>query len=102
MQSFINRNIESLVELNRKVFPVTAILGPRQCGKSTFAKMLSEKLSSFIYIDLQNTEDVNKLYDPRLFFRSNEQSVICFDEIQQLPLLFDDLRSIIDSNRTNG
>jgi len=102
MQSYIDRNIEKTVELNRKVFPVTAILGPRQCGKSTFVKKLSAKLPSLVYIDLQNTEDVNKLTDPRLFFKSNEQSVICLDEIQRLPFLFNDLRSIIDSNRTNG
>jgi predicted AAA+ superfamily ATPase len=102
MHEFINRNIEELVDLNRKVFPVTAILGPRQCGKSTFVKMLSTKMPTLIYIDLQNTEDVNKLSDPRLFFRSNEKSVICLDEIQRLPYLFNDLRSIIDANRING
>ena len=102
MQSFVSRNIESIVDFNRKVFPVTAILGPRQCGKSTFVKMFSCKLSSFLYLDLQNQEDVNKLTDSRLFFKANEQAIICLDEIQQLPLLFNDLRSIIDENRENG
>lgn len=102
MQVLIPRNIEHVVSLTRKVFPVTAILGPRQCGKSTFVKMLSANLSSLVYIDLQNTEDLNKLSDPRLFFRNNEQSVICLDEIQRIPSLFYDLRSIIDTNRTNG
>lgn len=88
--------------MNRKVFPVTAILGPRQCGKSTLVKMLSRKIDSLVYLDLQNMEDVNKLSDTRLFFRNNEDSVICLDEIQQMPELFSDLRSIIDSNRQKG
>ena len=102
MHEFIQRNIEATVDLNRRVFPVTAILGPRQCGKSTFVKMLSKKIPSMVYVDLQNMADVSKLTDPRLFFKANEQSVICLDEIQQLPYLFNDMRSIIDENRENG
>lgn len=102
MQKLINRKYADVVEMNRKVFPVTAILGPRQCGKSTLVKMLSGNIESFVYLDLQNIEDVNKLSDTRLFFRNNEDSVICLDEIQQMPELFNDLRSIIDSNRQKG
>lgn len=102
MQKLINRKYADVVEMNRKVFPVTAILGPRQCGKSTLVKMLSGKIDSLVYLDLQNVEDVNKLSDTRLFFRNNEDSVICLDEIQQMPELFNDLRSIIDSNRQKG
>ncbi|MBN1769548.1 MAG: ATP-binding protein [Prolixibacteraceae bacterium] len=102
MQKLINRKYAEVVEMNRKVFPVTAILGPRQCGKSTLVKMLSRKIDSLVYLDLQNMEDVNKLSDTRLFFRNNEDSVICLDEIQQMPELFSDLRSIIDSNRQKG
>jgi uncharacterized protein len=102
MQEFIERNIRKSVEVNRRVFPVTAILGPRQCGKSTFVKMLASQIPSMVYVDLQNVADVNKLTDPRLFFKANEQSVVCLDEIQQLPYLFNDLRSIIDEYRTNG
>lgn len=102
MQKLIDRKYADVVEMNRKVFPVTAILGPRQCGKSTLVKMLSVKIDSLIYLDLQNMEDVNKLSDPRLFFRNNNDAVICLDEIQQMPELFSDLRSIIDSNRQKG
>lgn len=102
MQEFIERNIRKSVEVNRRVFPVTVILGPRQCGKSTFVKMLASQIPSMVYVDLQNVADVNKLTDPRLFFKANEQSVVCLDEIQQLPYLFNDLRSIIDEYRTNG
>ncbi|MCF8357242.1 MAG: ATP-binding protein [Prolixibacteraceae bacterium] len=102
MQKLIERNCARDVQLNRKVFPVTAILGPRQCGKTTLVKMLSDEISSIVYLDLQNIEDVNKLSDPRMFFRDKEGAVICLDEIQRMPELFNDLRSIIDSNRQKG
>ena len=40
MHKLINRGIESFVNENLRIFPTVAILGPRQCGKSTLVKML--------------------------------------------------------------
>lgn len=102
MHSLIKRNIEDFVFQNLKIFPAVALLGPRQCGKSTLAKMLSQRLNSFLYLDLQNPADLNKLSDPNLFFESNQETTICFDEIQLMPELFSVLRSNIDKNRRNG
>lgn len=47
-------------------------------------------------------KDLNKLNDPRLFFNSNAQKIICLDEIQLIPELFSVLRSVVDENRQNG
>jgi predicted AAA+ superfamily ATPase len=58
--------------------------------------------SNAIYLDLQNLEDLNKLQDPRLFFKSNSTKTICLDEIQLVPELFSVLRSIVDEDRQNG
>ena len=102
MHDLVKRNIEDFVFQNLKVFPAVALLGPRQCGKSTLAKMLSERLNSFLYLDLQNHADLNKLSDPNLFFEANQEATICFDEIQLMPELFSVLRSNIDKNRRNG
>ncbi|MDP2336668.1 MAG: ATP-binding protein [Bacteroidota bacterium] len=102
MHDLIKRNIEDFVFQNLKVFPAVALLGPRQCGKSTLAKMLSDRLNSFLYLDLQNPADLNKLSDPNLFFEANQEATICFDEIQLMPELFSVLRSNIDQNRRNG
>jgi predicted AAA+ superfamily ATPase len=55
-----------------------------------------------IYLDLQNLEDLNKLNDPRLFFKSNAQKIICLDEILLIPDLFSVLRSVVDEDRQNG
>lgn len=102
MHDFIKRRIEDFVLQNLRVFPAVALLGPRQCGKSTLAKMLSEKIPSFLYLDLQNPADLYKLNDPVLFFEANREAIFCIDEIQLMPELFSVLRSIIDQNRQNG
>jgi predicted AAA+ superfamily ATPase len=64
--------------------------------------MLSKKIPSFLYLDLQNPADLNKLNDPVLFFEANREATFCIDEIQLMPELFSILRSIIDQNRENG
>ena len=81
--------------------PAVAILGPRQCGKSTLAR---EFLSGFehVYLDLQNRVDRNKLNEPELFFDVNRSKLICLDEIQMLPEFFSVLRSEIDRDRRPG
>ncbi len=102
MHEFIPRSIESYVFQNLETFPAIAILGPRQCGKSTFIKMMAKKLPSFLYLDMQNYDDLNKLSEPTLFFEANKEVTICLDEIQLVPHLFSVLRSVIDRDRRNG
>lgn len=102
MRDFIQRTIEKKVNQYLSVFPVVAILGPRQCGKSTLVKNLAKNWSNSIYLDLQNDGDLNKLSEPLLFFQSNQDKIICMDEIQLVPKLFSILRSVIDDNRRNG
>lgn len=102
MQNLIDRNIETFVKENLSVFPAVAILGPRQCGKSTLVKMLYQNSDAYLYLDLQNLDDLNKLREPMLFFQANQDAIICLDEIQLVPKLFSVLRSEIDRNRRPG
>ena len=102
MHGLIHRQLEPVVLQYLEVFPAVCVLGPRQCGKSTLVKMLSENIKPFVYIDLQNYEDLNKLSDPNLFFETNVEAVVCLDEIQMVPHLFSALRSVIDKHRRNG
>lgn len=102
MQNFINRDIEDFILLNLQTFPAVALLGSRQCGKSTLIKKLAGNFENFLYLDLQNYTDLNKLRDMNLFFKSNADATICLDEVQLLPELFSFLRSEIDANRRNG
>jgi predicted AAA+ superfamily ATPase len=102
MQSYIKRNIEKTLIDDLNHFPVVALLGPRQCGKSTLALNLKKKISHFLYLDLDSISDLRKLEDPELFFNSNKDKLVCLDEIQNRPDLFPVLRSILDRNNKNG
>jgi hypothetical protein len=78
-----------------------AILGPRQCGKSTLARALLKETPA-VYLDLQDRVDRNKLSEPELFFDRYRNKLICLDEIQLLPEFFQVLRSEIDRDRRPG
>lgn len=83
-------------------FPSVAILGPRQCGKSTLAKHLLADYPGSVFLDLENPEDRIRLSDPSLFFQHHAGKLICLDEIQRVPELFPIIRSVIDRNNGNG
>ncbi len=101
MHGYVTRFIEKDLRRALHRSPVVAILGPRQSGKSTTAKMfLNEKAS--IYLDLQNRVDRNKLTEPELFFDRYRDKLICLDEIQLLPEFFSILRSEVDKDRHPG
>ena len=84
-------------------FPVTAILGPRQCGKSTLARhIISEWKSEAVYLDLERPSDLQKLEDAEWFLSRQKGKLVCLDEIQRKPELFPILRSVADENGVNG
>jgi predicted AAA+ superfamily ATPase len=70
----INRNIRLEINESLKNFPVVAILGPRQAGKSTIAKDVLTKLKKSIYLDLEHPGDIEKLSNPLLFFNKNREN----------------------------
>ena len=98
----IRRYLKTQLIESLKEFPAVAILGPRQCGKSTLAKMIINELTDVIYIDVEKPSDRIKLSDPEIFFELNRNKLICIDEIQRLPDIFQILRSEIDIKRRNG
>lgn len=102
MNNMINRYASSKIIKLMSFFPAVAILGSRQCGKSTLVKIIQNQFSDYVYIDLQDRRDRMKLTDPYLFFQNNENCTVCLDEVQLMPDLFDVLRSEIDRNRKPG
>ncbi|MBI2118524.1 MAG: ATP-binding protein [Elusimicrobia bacterium] len=76
-----------------RVTPVVAILGPRQCGKTTLAHQFGD--SRAIYFDLEDERDLVKLDDPFLTLESLKGLVV-IDEIQRAPDLFKTLRVLVD------
>ncbi len=101
MERYYDRKLESDLKKALSRAPAIAILGPRQCGKSTLVKQFLKHTGS-IYLDLQNRADRNKLTEPELFIEQHRDKLICLDEIQLLPELFSDLRSEIDRDRRAG
>ena len=102
MNTLIQRKFTEKVEKYLQIFPIVTILGSRQCGKSTLVKMLSSTHSEILYVDLQDRQDIQKLGDPAFFFETNQDKIICLDEIQLLPDLFSYLRSEVDRLRRPG
>ena len=93
---YIPRIIENNIVSALKNNPVTGIVGPRQCGKSTLAKKILEPYNHVIYLDLERPSDIQKLSDAEWFFSSNKEKLFCIDEIQRKPELFPLIRSLVD------
>jgi hypothetical protein len=74
--------------------PVTALLGPRQCGKTTLARALGEGRRSVLF-DLESEPDRRRLDNPQTSLGVLEGLVI-IDEIQRMPQLFSVLRVLVD------
>lgn len=99
----IKRKLSNRIIKLLKHFPAVAIIGPRQVGKTTLAKLLQEQLSKkSTYLDLERYEDLAKLDNPSLYFESRYDECIILDEIQKRPEIFPELRSLIDRNRIAG
>lgn len=75
------------------IFPVTAILGPRQVGKTTLAKTFKPKH----IFDLENPRDFALLDNPQLALEKLE-GLIMIDEVQRKAELFPLLRYLVDNN----
>jgi uncharacterized protein len=103
MKTLLNRIKTDEIGDFLSIFPVVAILGARQVGKTTLAKEITSKLDSdVIYLDLENRVDLAKLNEPELYFARNRNKVIILDEIQLKPHFFQILRSVVDASNTLG
>ena len=80
--------------------PMVAILGPRQCGKTTLARdylatLAGDQSKPIHYFDLEDPEHLNRLADAKLAL-APLAGLIVIDEVQRLPELFPLLRVLID------
>jgi uncharacterized protein len=77
--------------------PITALVGPRQCGKTTLTRMFAKDRTA-AYFDLESQLDLNRLQNPELMLGSLRGLVI-IDEVQAMPELFRVLRVLVDRPR---
>src|SRR5688572_12805194 len=97
----IARVKEKEVRSCMRQFPVVAIIGPRQSGKTTLAKQLYQNSKS-LYFDLESPSDKALFKDPEFFLSSLNASTIIIDEVQRIPELYELLRSLVDKHKTKG
>jgi hypothetical protein len=98
----INRRILPAIEYSLTDFPAVALLGPRQAGKTTLARIIASQHPDSLYLDLERPSDLAKLAEPELFLSRYADQLIVLDEIQRRPELFTVLRALIDEKRSPG
>ncbi len=83
-----------------EVHPIAALLGPRQCGKTTLARVLARQEPS-VYFDLEDPVDVRRLSAPMRALEALTGLVI-IDEVQRRPDLLELLRVLVDRSRNQA
>lgn len=95
----IKRTLEESIKKYLKLFPVVAINGPRQSGKTT---LLKSAFPEYQYVSLENP-DVRLIAesDPNSFLNDYPEKVI-FDEVQRVPQLFSYIQTKVDNDKIPG
>jgi predicted AAA+ superfamily ATPase len=99
--NMIERNaLLSRVQRRLKTSPAVALLGPRQCGKTTLAKAIAAQTRS-TYFDLESPTDLARLSQPMIALE-HLRGLVVIDEIQRHPELFPVLRVLLDRKPTRA
>jgi len=80
------------IQKRLETYKVTALLGPRQSGKTTLARQFQANH----YFDLENPRDIAQFQNPQLTLERC-RGLIIIDEIQRQPELFPLIRFLVDT-----
>lgn len=95
----ISREAAPSLVKTAKGYPVVAITGPRQSGKTTLSRMVFARKP---YVSLEDPDQLNfALSDPRGFLHQFPKGAV-LDEIQRAPELFSYIQGIVDARREPG
>jgi hypothetical protein len=83
-----------------KHFPVLLITGPRQVGKTTLLRRLSEKERQYVTLDNPMVRNL-AISDPELFLQRYEPPIL-IDEIQYAPQLLPYIKIYVDEHKNKG
>ena len=95
----VQREIINAIKKLVDKYPIIALTGPRQSGKTTLLKAM---FPDYRYVSLENP-DVRYFAetDPKDFLKQYDKQVI-FDEVQRVPHLFSYIQSIVDDSKIMG
>jgi predicted AAA+ superfamily ATPase len=104
MHEQLQRDLTRRLNRDLAEFPAVALLGPRQCGKTTLAGRIvaNDRSGQAILLDLERPSDRARLQDAETFLRRHAAHLVCLDEIQRAPELFPVLRALVDEERRPG
>ncbi|MFQ5446994.1 MAG: AAA family ATPase, partial [Saprospiraceae bacterium] len=95
----INRKAAQTIRLQAEKFPIIAVTGPRQSGKTT---LLQQLFPNYTYISMENPDNREQaVADPNGFLKIYSEKVI-LDEVQNVPHLFSYLQTKTDHDRIKG
>lgn len=94
-----HRDAAETLQQSAEKYPVVTIVGPRQVGKTTLARMV---FADKPYANLENPDVLAfALNDPKGFLEQFPQGAV-LDEIQNAPRLLSYIQVIVDERRQNG
>lgn len=83
-------------------YPVVGIVGARQVGKTTLARVVAaQRKAPTVIFDLENPDDLARLAEPMLALK-DRRGLIVIDEVQRRPDLFPILRVLADRTPTRA
>ena len=97
----VYRKLTKKIRLLSGDYPVIAILGPRQSGKTTLAQSI---FKDYEYISLEDTDSRDGAKeDPRGFLNDYQGSKgVIIDEVQNVPELLSYIQTKVDKNKKKG
>jgi uncharacterized protein len=99
MAAIVHRQMQDIASLLLRKYPLLTLTGPRQSGKSTFAKLLKP---NFEYVNLEDIDHRRfATTDPKGFIERYNKNAI-FDEVQNAPQLLSQLQVHTDKVAKNG
>lgn len=99
MSNLINRIQSKTLGNYLKKFPIVAVVGARQTGKSTLVKELLKEKRKYLTFD-DTTNILLAEQDPESFLKQGIS--LTLDEVQKVPALFPAMKKIVDNKRTSG
>ena len=92
---YITRKIEQTINEAARYFPVIAVTGPRQSGKST---LLSHLFPDAVKLSLKDVNVRSFAENDPIAFLNQTNKPIFIDEVQKVPMLFEYIQGIVDNH----